>query len=201
MPAQKKNLLKQFSLNLLYPQSTPQAIYLKFIKWLLNYGRFIVIIVEIVVVGAFVTRFKLDSDNADLEQKIKNQIPYIQSLKKAETFIRRTQFKLGTIQKVLGDDPDWHILLGHIDQQMPEGVKLQALSFDKQPVSWNFRLSGNAVSNSDLALFLGGLRQDNLVKDLNLVSLSFDKGLIFFSITGGISHEASSSAQNTGGSL
>lgn len=184
MPAKKKNLLARISVNLLYPQGVPQQIYIRFIKWLLNYGRFIVIVVEIVVISAFVARFKLDSDNADLGKTVKQKYQYMDSFSKYESLIRKTQFKLDNIQQAFNNSPDWEILFGKISSQVPDGVKLRSIGFDKPEKLWNFRLSGSAVSNSDLALFLSGMRQDSSFQDLNLASLGFGKGAMTFTLTG-----------------
>src|ERR1035437_695532 len=84
-------------LDLLKPQSNPEKVFLKLIRWLLSTGRYIFIFVEAIVLIAFATRFKLDSDLSSKRDAIEQQIPYLESLKPTETLIKRTQLKLSTI--------------------------------------------------------------------------------------------------------
>ena len=66
--AQKEDKLK-IKLNLLHTQGLPEKLPVKFLKWLVNYGRYIVVLVEIIVLVAFVARFKLDADLAEIKRK------------------------------------------------------------------------------------------------------------------------------------
>lgn len=183
----------RLSLNLLYPQGLPEKIYLKFLKWLLNYGKFILIAVEVVVIGAFLARFTLDAQEAELTQKIDNQIPYIESLKNDEVLIRRTQFKLTEVKKSFDTSPNWKNILNQISQQIPLGITLQSLNLDqsendpsKKTEGLLFRITGQSLSNNDLAVLLGGLKKDPNFKNISLTNISFDQGVIIFTIVGDI---------------
>ena len=52
----------------------------KFLKWLLNVGRWIVIVTELIVIIAFVSRFKLDRDLTNLNEKVKQKQAIIGTL-------------------------------------------------------------------------------------------------------------------------
>lgn len=191
----KKILQHKLHLNLLYPQGVPQRIYVRFIKWLLSYGRFIVIAVELVVIGAFVARFKLDGDLSDLNQKINNQIPFIKSLVSDELVIRRAQAKLADIKANFEQTPSWEDLLLNISQEVPSNMTLNTLNIERSGGnSWQFRLNGQSTSNSDLALMLSGLKQNPAILNSSLAALSFEKGTMIFNIVGEI-QVASGSAQ------
>lgn len=187
MAAQKVKF-KKLHLNLLFPQGSSLGIYFKFIKWLLSYGRFIVIFVEVIVIGAFVARFKLDSDLADLKQSINRQIPVIESLSEQEILIKQTQFRLTSAKKIINEEPSWGTLYNKIASQIPSGVILKSLSIDKNPSDGNFsfRLTGEAFSNNDLALLIVGLRKDPNFKDVSLTSLNLDQGVLLFSVSGAV---------------
>lgn len=195
-----KNVLQhRLHLNLLYPQGVPQRIYVRFIKWLLSYGRFIVIAVELVVIAAFVARFKLDGDLSDLNQKINNQIPFINSLVSDELLIRRGQAKLAHIKTTFEQTPLWTNLLKNISSEVPSNIILNTLNVEKNTAgAWQFRMSGESTSNNDLALMLSGLKRNPAILNPSLAALSFEKGTMIFNIIGTI-QVASGSAQ--GGSL
>ena len=105
MPKSRPKLT--IKLNLLRPQSNPEKLPLKLIRWLLYSGRYIFILVNALVLIAFGARFKLDGDLASKKEAIEEQIPYIESLKLYEILIRETQLKLSTIEGTKKSSLDW----------------------------------------------------------------------------------------------
>lgn len=173
------------NINILYPQGTAQKLPVKFLKWLVSYGRFIAIFVEVVVVATFVLRFSLDNQLENLKGKINDQLPVIQSHQSDEAQIRQLQSKLEIISKTYSISPDWIAILKAISQELPSGVKLANISLDHSaPPATHIRITGQASSSNDLEILLTGLKQDKQVKDVNLASISLESGQISFSITG-----------------
>lgn len=188
MATHNKKTITKISLNLLYPQGIPEKLPVKFIKWLISYGRFIVIVVEVIVLACFAYRFKLDADLADLKEQINNQVPYLESLTVDEALIVQTQQRLKYVQNVDISTKNWSNIFSHISSQTPVGIKLTNLNIEKKTPSssqMNFKLTANTNSNNDLALLLGSLKQDVFFTNVSLASVSFEQGLITFSITGG----------------
>ena len=181
-PVYKPNI----NINLMYSQGSFQKLPVKFLKWLVSYGRFMAIGVEVIVVVTFIMRFKLDADLADLKSKINLQLPVIQSHAQDEADIRRFQFKLATISKTYSASPDWNSDLATIAQELPSGIKLTNINLDNTVPSTGVqvRVNGGADSSNDLGIFLAGLKQDKKIKDVTLASISFEEGQIIFSITG-----------------
>lgn len=177
---------RKINLNLLKPQGIPEKIYTRFFKWLVAYGRFIVIFVEIIVMGAFFARFKLDADLISLKEKIGNKLPFVESLGKQEITIRRTQFKLATIKKTYSAIPDWTTTFDHLAENMPSGVRLNSINLNHtaSSPSLTFKITGQALSNNDLAILLTSLKKQPGFKDTNLATINFDQGVILFTITG-----------------
>lgn len=171
------------NLDLLKPQSNPEKIFVKFIRWLLKVGRYIFIFVEAVVLIAFIARFKLDEDLASQKEAIEQQIPYIESLKPFEILIRQTQLKLSTIGTFYKTYPDYSQILKQIADQTPSGVKLINLNMEKDGGKVTIRLNAQAQNNNDLSVFVGGLKQDPLFSEVDISSIAFDRGSVNFSLT------------------
>lgn len=169
-------------LDLLKPQSNPEKIFIKLMRWLLSSGRFIFIFVEAIVLIAFIGRFKLDADSATNKEAIEQQIPYIESLAPYETLVRQTQLKLGTLNSFYATYADYPQILKKIAGQTPFGVKIISINLEKSVSQVAIRLNATAQSNNDLATFLGGLKQDPLFQDVVITSIGFDKGSLNFSI-------------------
>ena len=183
----QKNPKHRINLNLLYPQGVPEKLPLKFLKWLISYGRYIVVVVEIVVLACFAVRFKLDADLADLKENINSQVPYLESLSVDEALIVQTQQRLSNVQKVVEASSLWNKTFTQIASQTPPGVKVTSINLEKAGPTLNkinIKITGKTSSNNDVALFLSGLKQDPFFTEVSLASISFDQGVILFSING-----------------
>lgn len=183
VPAHRQSHLR---LNLLYPQGIPVKLPVKILKWSLTFGRYIGIIVEILVLATFAARFKLDADLADINEKINEQIPFIESLNKQEQEIRELQLKLAVIKKSFASYPNWQQSINLLGIHTPKGVTFDSINYENKAkdASLDFRVSGTAVSNNDLASFLYGLNKDERLKNIELTNLAFGETGVSFTIVG-----------------
>lgn len=180
----KKNHRIGINVDLLKPQSNPEKLAVKVLRWLLSTGRYIFIFVEALVLIAFILRFKLDADLAEKKEAIEAQIPYIESLRADEILIRKTQLKISTMQASKSDPSNYPLILKKMADQTPLGVKLISLTMQKEVGKVNFTMSAQAQSNNDVTSFTQGLKQDSAFSDINLTNIGFDRGVITFTLTG-----------------
>ncbi len=177
-------------LNLLYPQGSERKIYLKFLHWLVTYGRFIIIFVEIIVLGAFGLRFSYDAQLSDLKEGIKKQTQALESYYIEEPRIRLLQKKLEFIKTSYAANPDWRKVLTQISAEMPLTVKLTNFVIDQDPTlatqKVQFKMSAETSSINDLGYFLKNLRENKTLKDVILQNISIEQGKIIFNIAGGV---------------
>ena len=179
MPKSKSPKLA-INLDLLKPQSNPEKIFVKLLRWLLSIGRYIFIFVEALVLLAFIARFKLDADLQSKKEAIEQQIPFIESLKPFEILIRQTQLKLTTINSFRSTYPDYSVALKKIADQTPAGVKITSLNLENGVAQVSIHLAGQAKNNNDLATFLAGLKQDQFFKISAWPVLALKKELLIF---------------------
>ncbi len=182
MPKSKSPKLS-INLDLLKPQSSPEKIFTKLLRWLLSSGRYIFIFVEALVLIAFGARFKLDSDLASRKESIEQQIPYIDSLKAYEILIRQTQLKLLTSNSFYSNYTDYSAVLKKIAEQTPLGVKILSINLDKNVDSAVIKMSAIAQNSNDLATFVSGLRQNSSFSEINIATIGFEKSNLTFSLT------------------
>jgi len=182
-------------LDLLKPQSNPEKLLVKLIRWLLSTGRFIFVFVEALVLLAFIARFKLDADLQSNKEAIEQQLPYIESLKPFEVLIRQTQFKLTTIDNFYTTYADYGQILKEIARQTPSGVRITGFNLDKKNSIININLNAQAQTNSDLVTFFAALKQEQLFPDVTITSISFEKGSLIFSM------KFTTKLANTGGKI
>jgi len=134
------------------------------LSWALTYGRYIIIIIQIVVLSVFFLRFKLDRDHTDLKEAVSQKQALVQSVSDLESEIRAVQNKINNIGQIT------------TSQALPIAV-LQFLQ-DNTPVDTNYtilNISSNTISfiatARDLRSFnylLRQLQQPNRFSDVNL---------------------------------
>lgn len=72
----------------------------KFLKWALSWGKKIVVLTELLVVLAFLSRFKLDTDVANLSDEIDKRKVIIEASQEFENKFRTVQESLNTVKKI-----------------------------------------------------------------------------------------------------
>lgn len=184
-------------LDLLKPQSNPVKIYLKLFQWLLSTGRYIFIFVEGLVLLAFLARFKLDADLANLTTAIEEQIPYVERLRPYDLRIRQTQLKLTNITSIDSSNPSYKDAIAKIALQTPVGIRILSINLDKDVGKINIVINGESTKNSDVGFFIRGLKTDSYFSNANLASISVEKKIIKFTINA----SGSLQAQTEGKSL
>lgn len=182
MPKPKKLFL---NIDLLKPQSEPQKLLVQAFKWTLSAGRFLIIFVEIIVLAAFLVRFKLDTDMADNKDAISQQLPFLEALKADEVLIRQTQSQLATLKDLKSKRLDFVSVMDKISAQTPSGITVTTLSIETGSKS-GLKMTGKAQNNDQLSTLLYGLRSDSFFSDVNLDSINLDQGLISFSLSASI---------------
>ncbi len=190
MPAKNSKLL--IRLDLLKPQSSPEKLPLKFLRWLFSSGRLVFIFVEALVLLAFIARFKFDADLAAKKETIDQEISFIQSLKPYEILIKQTQAKLSTIDTFHTNTTDYTKILKGVADQTPSGVKILTLSLTKNTGKITVSINAEAQNNNDLSSFLAGLKEGGF-SQVTLTSIGLEQGLTRFVIN------ADSVATNTVG--
>lgn len=184
MSSSAQNPKFRIKLNLLHPHELQMKLHERFVKWLVSYGRFIVILVEIVVVAAFLARFKYDADLDNLKKQINQDLPYVEGLAPDEALINQTQNKLALIDKIYLNSDKWQSTVVDIASLTPSSVQFVGLNLEEQENNLTFKISGKTVSNTDLGVFLNSLRTRNNFREINLASIAFEEDEIVFTITG-----------------
>lgn len=172
------------NINILKPQGNPEKVYVRLSRWALSTGRYIVIFIEIIVLAAFLSRFKFDADLADTKEKIDQQIPFVESLRPDEQLVRQTQLQLATVKDIRLNSINYAQVLQSLSSYTPQGVRIVTLGLEKTGNQVTLRISGRAQTNNDLASFVAGLRNDSNFSEITLTNAGLDQTVITFSLTG-----------------
>lgn len=154
----------------------------KLLIWALNVGRWIVVFTELIVILAFLSRFKLDRDLVDLYESIKAKQTIITSYSTFEKDFRFLQNRLLLTSKIDSGNFSAVNLISSVSQFTPVDVALSKVALSEGVVT----ISGAALSEAGLKTFLKGLSQFSLLTDISLANVTKQKegeGSIQFSLT------------------
>jgi len=157
-------LKKEKQINLLPKDSFSETSIGKIILWFLSTFRIMVIVVELVVVAAFLSRFWLDSKNADLTDEIKQKQAQIKASEATEKLFRELQKRVSAFS-ILTSQPKLSSSITSISSLMPPTITLNSIGFSEQGIT----IIGNTPNEQELAQFLVNLKKS---EDFTKVSLS-----------------------------
>jgi Tfp pilus assembly protein PilN len=153
----------------------------KFVLWAVSIGRWVVIIVDIIVICAFLSRFKLDQDRANINDKISAKQDVIRSLQSTEKEFRSLQQRLIQINNLQTKRSNVVPLVSSVAKVLPADVILSNFNYQDGEI----RTNGIALSEDGLGKFLAGLVNSPTLSEINLSSVSRKQGDpgISFSLT------------------
>ncbi|MBM3205588.1 PilN domain-containing protein [Candidatus Shapirobacteria bacterium] len=152
-----------------------------FLKWLLGVGRWIVIVTELVVIIAFLSRFKLDRDLTDLHESVKQKQTIIIASSDFEKEWRFLQKRLTTIDGLKKSQLQADQILTIFSQVTPAGIQLSNFAVVDKKISF----TASADSETTFAVFLKNLKGLDQITNLAIdkVSISEEQfGKVIFSL-------------------
>ena len=153
----------------------------KFLKWLLSVGRWIVIVTELIVILAFLSRFKLDRDLTNLNESIKQKQTIINSSASLEKEFRFLQKRLTVIESLQKSQNEASQVLDIFAELTPVGIQLSNFSYLDKKVT----LMASANSDLAFATFLKNLKESPQLKSLSIAKVSTNEeqgGTIIFNL-------------------
>ena len=138
----------------------------QFVGWALSIGRVVVILTELVALGAFLYRFGLDRQLVDLHDKIAQEQSIVDLLKQNEDTYRNLQYRLSLAKTVITDQQKSVKLYGDIISMMDSSTTLQTLIIDQGSV----KITLEVPSITSLSSFI-----DQMKNYPNFTSVSLDR--------------------------
>lgn len=168
-------------INLLPGDDLEKAPLGKFLKWTLTYGRYIIVITEIIVLLAFLSRFKLDRDLSDLSDNITRKKNIIDAAQTFETKVRRLQDRLTVIAPILDQTGRPKQYLELLATSLPQDIILSSLKTKGDAIT----LSGTTTSEGGIATVVSALQKNSRVRSVSLDVVSKDSksNLLTFSLS------------------
>lgn len=155
---------KIVNINLLIKKKSGNSFSEQFFTWILTYGRYIIIITQIIVLFVFFFRFKIDRDHTDLKELVTQKQAILESLSDLETEIRSIQGRLVNIRTISPRQDSLLKVVKFLQQRTPVDIIFTNLLITNEKISFQ-ATSGNLRSFSFM------LSQFQLDKKFSEVSL------------------------------
>jgi hypothetical protein len=144
---------KNKAINLLPQEEFDISMLGRTLKWAMGTFRIIVIVTEIIVMGAFLSRFWLDAQNSDLSNSIKIKSAQITAQAAVEKEFRNVQSKLDIVKEISAATP-LSQKIDAITSKLPTGVNLTSVSVLESSV----QIKGSSTTEFGIAQFVANLK-------------------------------------------
>lgn len=163
------------SINLLQPVYSPTDIVSKVYTWLTTIGKYLLIFVEIIVLGVFFSRFILDEKNNDLSEEIKSQISFLDdsAWKAKDLLYTNTQTLLTDIEVIRMGQKFNSELITEIANTIPSNLVLKNFSFNGNRVS----LSLEAADLETVRVYETALKGNSRYSDVSFNIRKDEEGI------------------------
>ena len=177
--------MKSRPLNLLDSLEQEQNQWDQVANWALTIGRWIVILTEIVVIGALIFRFNIDKQLSNLRRTVEQNRQLLEnSLQRSEQRFHHTQLRLNLLAQDIQQQHDYADLLLTVAKSIPDqGIALNKITptpstsrqATKQPTSPSLRLTGVADKEEYVSGFVHQLRLSGKFTRVTVKNLLVDE--------------------------
>jgi Tfp pilus assembly protein PilN len=159
---------QQNEIELLAKEDWEKGAWGKILRWTLTVGRHIVILTELIVILAFLSRFKLDRDLTDLNDSLKQKQAIVEASASFEKKYRQLQKQVAILDQIIQTRLNLDQALNDLAKITPLDVYFEEISAKKKSLT----LKATALSETGLTVFLQNLRTFPLVEQISLAELS-----------------------------
>ncbi len=165
MPAKKEP-----EINLLPQEEFEASVVGRILKWALSTFRIIVIVTEMVVMAAFLSRFWLDARNSDLNETIKQKQAVLAASSTFEKDLRNVQKRLSIASSLFSLSKPSKIL-NSIVSYLPADVYISSFAVLEDAV----QVKGYSLSEMSISQFIANLESVKNFKDVTLTQIDSSK--------------------------
>lgn len=162
--------IKEKQINLLPQDEFQSSTFGRVLKWALSTFRVMVIVTELVVMSAFLSRFWLDARNSDLNENLNIKKSQIQAYSKVESDFRVVQNQI-EITKTLYNQGKISTFLEALSNSIPNGVNLTTISM----VGQDLQIKATSFNESLIVATLNNLDKSKVLADVVVNQLATDQ--------------------------
>lgn len=154
----------------------------RILAWILSTFRIIVIVTEIIVMIAFLSRFWFDAQNTDLNEKIQQKKAVLLASREFESRFNDVQNRLSIFSGVTSNKTKYAEILKFITSSLPNDILLTKVSISKG----NLEVQGLTSNEKSIQQLIVNLSSNDSLKGVGLKSINTQKtnpSILEFAIT------------------
>lgn len=157
-------------LSLLPDSNNPNSFSAKFIKWLTTVGRWVIVLTELIVISAFISRFWLDRKNSDLSDVIRQKQAILESSQVFETKFLSFQKRLNFIKAFYGQNHDYSTKIDSLVGSAPKDLVYKNLNFtsDSSTNKINANATVTAFTEDSIIKFITNLMSNSDIETVKI---------------------------------
>lgn len=177
MPAQSSKLgvfsgKSKNGINLLFKEGFENSTSGRVITWAVSAGRAIVILTELVVIVAFLSRFWLDRTLTNLNEDNDKKRAQVELSLNFENDFRAVQTRLASYKTINSTNFKASGVVEEIGQYLPEDIVITNIDVTEN----NVEIRGRAFTDQGLALFLKGVNSSDKYTNVSLADITVTSG-------------------------
>lgn len=172
---------KETKINLLPKEDFSASTVGRVLAWVLSTFRIIVIVTEILVMLAFLSRFWLDAQNTDLTELIKQKQAVLAASLPFENQFKDTQARLNIFSEFSANEGQAASLISVVSSRLPSDVVLDSIAVSEEGVVF----SGVSTNERSIQQLIVNLYEEESIDEVTLqeVSVSEEGQLLKFRIS------------------
>lgn len=151
-------------MNLLPKDSFEKSVLGKVMEWALGVGKWIVIVTQLVVVGAFLMRFGLDRKLTNVRNDMQKEVDIILSYKELENDFVLAQKRISFIAPVVKRQAFLVSIVDELARSTPLDVWYERITINPASIS----LTGNANSIAGFSRFLNTIKRNGFFESIKI---------------------------------
>ncbi len=140
----------------------------RIVQWLTTSGRAILVITELLVLMAFISRFWLDTKNNDLGDIVRQKRIILESSQPFEKDFLALQSRISSAANFINEYEELNLYLKIVADNLPKDVVIEQFSLSKTTDIPKGSLAVNILSEESLALFLNRLSKDEKILKIRI---------------------------------
>ena len=142
----------------------------------LNYLRYILVITQIIVIGVFLYKLKVDQEIIDLQESVDQKKEIIMISQPLVSEAKTVNFRVEASTKVVAEQDDFLIHLHYVYATFPKDLFLTKLTYENKKIT----LEGYTENVDIIRTYLNRLRKDKRFINVDLATLrKSDLGIEF----------------------
>ena len=165
MPAKKE-------ISLLPDEENADSLSARIVRWLTTVGRYVIVFTELIVIGAFVSRFWLDRINSDLSESVRQQKAILESTASFEDQYSQLQKRLTLVKNYYKNQPEYQSKVQTLTESTPLDINFNSLTVGQNEDGTVGAVVGlNAYQESSIVDFITNLIVNPNISSVNIQTI------------------------------